>query len=77
MNKIILYRKDHCPLCEEIESLIDLLELDFSIEREDVNIENDEQLLEKYMLEIPVLVVNGEELDYRNIDYFNLKKRLH
>ncbi|MGI8315568.1 glutaredoxin family protein [Halobacillus mangrovi] len=77
MNKIIVYKKDRCPLCEEVESLIDLLELDFTIEREEIDIETDEELLEKYMFEIPVLIVNGEEIEYRRIDYFSIKKRLH
>ncbi|ARI76578.1 glutaredoxin family protein [Halobacillus mangrovi] len=77
MNKIIMYKKDRCPLCEEVESLIDLLELDFSIEREEVDIESDEDLMEKYMFEIPVIIVNGEEMEYRSIDYFSIKKRLH
>lgn len=77
MNKIIVYKKDRCPLCEEVESLIDLLELDFSIDREEVDIESNEKLLEKYMFEIPVLIVNGVEMEYRDIDYFSIKKRLH
>ncbi|MCA0971656.1 glutaredoxin family protein [Halobacillus litoralis] len=77
MNDLILYVKKNCPLCDEITALIELFKSDYEMKFEEVDIETDEKLLERYMLEVPVLYVNGEELDYRSIDYLSIEKRLH
>ncbi|GEN54366.1 glutaredoxin family protein [Halobacillus faecis] len=72
MSEVILYVKDNCGLCEEVKDLLSLFEVQVVL----VDIESDPALLEKYMLEIPVLKIGEEELDYRKIDYFELMKRL-
>ncbi|MCP3031364.1 glutaredoxin family protein [Halobacillus sp. A1] len=77
MNKIIIYRKDNCGLCEEVEVLVDLLKMDSEIEFEKVDIMGNILLERKYLLEIPVLVVNGYELDYRRINLDSIRERLH
>ncbi|RWZ54971.1 glutaredoxin family protein [Halobacillus fulvus] len=77
MNKINLYMKKNCPLCDEIRSLIDVFTGEYDIHIKEIDIELSEELLEKYMLEVPVIEVNGETLDYRSIDYVSIEKRLH
>lgn len=77
MNKITLYGKSNCKLCDEVKELVVVLAMDYQIEITEVNIEEDEQLLSRYFLEIPVLFINGERIDYREIDIFSLRERLH
>ncbi|MFC7321969.1 glutaredoxin family protein [Halobacillus campisalis] len=77
MNKIIIYRKDNCGLCEEVEVLVELLNMNYEIEFEKVDIMGNILLERKYLLEIPVLVVNGYELDYRSIHLDSIRERLH
>ncbi len=72
MNSLILYSKKTCPLCDEVRDLVSL----FHVELKEVNIEDDPYLHQKYMFEIPVLKIGNEELDYRQINYFELEKRL-
>ncbi|WP_281658453.1 glutaredoxin family protein [Halobacillus sp. Cin3] len=72
MQRVVLYRKNGCALCDEVRALLSL----FSVEVAEIDIETDPELHEKYFLEIPVVRINEEELDYRSIDYFELQKRL-
>ncbi|REJ10130.1 glutaredoxin family protein [Halobacillus trueperi] len=72
MSEVILYVKENCGLCDEVKDLLSLFDVKVIL----VDIESDPALLEKYMLEIPVLKIGEEELDYREIDYFELMKRL-
>ncbi|SEH39103.1 Glutaredoxin [Halobacillus karajensis] len=71
MHKVVLFEKKNCGLCKEVKDLLSL----FDVTVEEVNIEKDSALMEKYMFEVPVLLINGEELDYRTIDYMELEKR--
>lgn len=68
-----LYMKKNCSLCNEVRDLLSL----FEVKIVEIDIEIDPALLEKYMLEIPVIDIGGEKLDYRSIDYSELEKRLH
>ncbi|MYL70072.1 glutaredoxin family protein [Halobacillus litoralis] len=72
MSEVILYVKENCGLCEEVKGLLSLFDVAVVL----VDIGTDPVLLDKYMLEVPVLKIGEEELDYRNIDYFELMKRL-
>ncbi|UOQ94334.1 glutaredoxin family protein [Halobacillus shinanisalinarum] len=77
MNTLTLYTKKNCKLCDEVKELIDILSMDYQITMAEVDIEQDAQLLTTYFLEIPVLFINGEKIDYRGIDIFSLRERLH
>ncbi|WP_102028638.1 glutaredoxin family protein [Salirhabdus sp. Marseille-P4669] len=76
MNKVILYTKERCPLCVEAKELLHLFQdvYDFSIE--EVDIYQDDELLEKYQLTIPVIEIGGELLDASTIDYLNVENLL-
>ena len=77
MNNINLYVKKRCPLCEEISSLVELLSGEYQIEVQEIDIEQNDELMRKYLFEVPVLEVNGDELDYRSITYTAIEERLH
>ncbi|TWT00102.1 glutaredoxin family protein [Planomicrobium sp. CPCC 101079] len=72
----VLYTRPNCPLCEEAKLMIELVKEDFPLEYQEVNIESDDDLHEKYMLMIPVLEKNNEILLYGNIGYADLLEAL-
>ncbi|MBT2583696.1 glutaredoxin family protein [Planococcus sp. ISL-109] len=71
-----LYTRPNCGLCEQAKSAIRLFQEDFPLEYREVNIEEDEQLHEKYMLMIPVLAENEHILLYGNFGYGELLEAL-
>jgi glutaredoxin len=72
VEDVWLFTKKNCGLCDEVRELLSL----FDVSIKELDIEEDPLLLEKYMLEIPVVKIGEEEMDYRTIDYFELEKRL-
>lgn len=72
MKKVTLFTKENCGLCDEVRSMLSL----FEVTIEEVDIEKNKILFERYMFEIPVVRIGEEELDYRLIDYMELEKRL-
>ncbi|MFG6148059.1 glutaredoxin family protein [Halobacillus sp. B23F22_1] len=77
MNKIIFYGKQNCCLCDEVRSLVEILQNNYEIDVKEVDIEGNRQLEQKYLVEIPVLNINGQELEYRQIDLSAIRERLH
>ena len=59
MNKLILYTKPGCHLCDEMKQVLNDLPGDIKIIIEEVNIETETSLREKYKYKIPVLTLNG------------------
>ncbi|MER1985690.1 MAG: glutaredoxin family protein [Solibacillus sp.] len=67
--RIQLYSRPHCELCEEGLRTLKLVQEDVPFEIEVINIEDDDVLHEKYMLMIPVVVLDDEILQYGQLDY--------
>lgn len=76
MRKVILYTKKNCPLCDEAKYLILTLEGQYNFELEEIDIYQDDQLLEKYQLMIPVVEVDGTEVDFGQIQLANVMQAL-
>ena len=72
----ILYTRPNCGLCEEAKLAIGLLQEDYPLEYQEIIIEKDAQLHEKYMLMIPVLAENDRVLLYGNFGYGELLETL-
>ncbi|HSJ38734.1 MAG TPA: glutaredoxin family protein [Planococcus sp. (in: firmicutes)] len=73
---LTLYTRPNCPLCEEAKLMLNLVQEDFPLDYKEVNIEEDDQVHEKYMLMIPVLEQEDEVLLYGNIGYADLLEAL-
>jgi len=56
--------------------MMELVREDFPFEYEEVNIESDDALHEKYMLMIPVVEKDGEVAIYGNVGYIELLEAL-
>lgn len=73
---ITLYTRPNCPLCDEAKMMMELVREDFPFEYEEVNIESDDAIHEKYMLMIPVIEKDGQVAIYGNIGYIELLEAL-
>ena len=61
MNRITLYSKPDCPLCEKAERLLRKLQREFTYEIEIVDITNEKALFDRYCFDIPVILLLGVE----------------
>ncbi len=73
---VILYTKETCPLCEEAYRLLAEIGHDVDFSLKTIDIYQDEKLLEKFMLMIPVVEIDGEIVDYGRISKKTVRKRL-
>lgn len=74
--KVKFYSRPNCSLCEEGLRTIKLLQEDIPFELEIVNIEENDELHEKYMLLIPVVEKDGEVVQHGILDYVTLYEAL-
>ncbi|WP_242216690.1 glutaredoxin family protein [Bacillus cereus group sp. BfR-BA-01380] len=65
--EVILYTKEECGLCQKAKKLLQELQDEYVFDLKEINIYEDEQLLEKYHLMIPVVEIEGEEVEYGSI----------
>ncbi len=62
--QVNFYTRPVCPLCEKAKTKLLELAKEFPLEIHEIDIYQDDELLEKYQLMIPVIVIDGEEVDY-------------
>ena len=68
--KIVQYfSRPNCSLCNEGLLTMQLVKEDVEFELQIINIEEDDALHEKYMLMIPVVMCEGEVIQYGQLDY--------
>lgn len=68
LKQVFFYTKPNCKLCEEAKNLLQTYQLMYDFDIVEHNIDEDDALLEKYFLTIPVVKINEEELDATNLD---------
>ena len=71
-----LYTRGRCPLCDKAKAILVELQAQFDFSLVEVEIETDDFLTEQYGLMIPVVELDGEELQYGQIDKRIICKRL-
>lgn len=67
--KVQFYSRTNCSLCEEARLILRMVGEDVQLEIEDINIEDDDHIHEKYLLRIPVIISNGKVIQEGRIDY--------
>ncbi|MGM0854717.1 MAG: glutaredoxin family protein [Bacillota bacterium] len=77
MNQVLFYTRTQCGLCEEAKITLRLLQDELEFEINEIDIDESDDLIERFGLMIPVVELDGEILQYGQIDYFTLSKRLH
>lgn len=73
MTKVLFYTKEVCSLCEEAYVLLNMLKQDYAFEIEERDIYTNDKWLEEYQLRIPVVEVNGKQIDCGEMNYESLK----
>ncbi len=59
--RVVLYTKHACGLCDDMKAVMNDAGCDELYTLEEVDIEQDARLFERYRFEIPVLCINGVE----------------
>ena len=62
MTKVTIYSRPGCHLCDDMKDLVRKVARTIPLTLEDIDIYGDDELEEKYGLEIPVLFVEGERV---------------
>jgi len=76
MTKVIFYTSEICSLCEEAYALLTMFKQAYSFEIEERDIYTNDQWLEEYQLRIPVVEINGKQIDCEEISYDMLENVL-
>ncbi len=63
LRRVLLYEKEDCGLCGEAFRALSRLALEFPLEIMRVDIGREPELFDRYALRIPVVEVDGRELD--------------
>ncbi|MGD6842878.1 glutaredoxin family protein [Bacillus infantis] len=71
-----LYTREGCHLCDHAKKIILNLQAAHEFELEEVDISTNDDLTERYGLMIPVVELDGEEVQYGRIDQFTLYEAL-
>ena len=70
--EVVFYTKPGCLLCDEAEEMMKLIQEDYPLTWTTVNIEEDDNKHEQYMLMIPVVEKEDTVLCSGNISYIDL-----
>ncbi|GAE27877.1 glutaredoxin family protein [Halalkalibacter wakoensis JCM 9140] len=76
MLEVKMISKLDCPLCDKALAKIQPLAEEFNFEINVIDIYQDDELLEKYQIMIPVILINNEEVDFGQISKEKVRKRL-
>jgi glutaredoxin len=74
--RVILYSKPGCHLCEEMKAEMSQAGCAGLYSLEEINIESEAMLLERYRNDIPVLIINGVEAFKHRLRAEEFKARL-
>ena len=73
---VTLFTRKGCHLCEKAKEVIDDLQKKIDFTYEECDIETKDKWTENYGLMIPVVLINGKEIQYGQIDGTTLSKAL-
>lgn len=69
MKKIVkLYSRPRCHLCETAREILEDLQQQWNFSIEEINIDLDDRLVERYGIMIPVVELDGEEIQFGIVD---------
>ncbi len=71
-----MYSKVNCSLCDKGKKVLEELKKEFPLEINEIDIYQDDLLLEKYQIMIPVVEIDGEEVEFGIIHKDVIRKRL-
>lgn len=75
-TRITLYSRPGCHLCEVALEVIERVGADLGVGWEEIDIDSDPDLLDRFGEEIPVTFVDGLQHDYWRVDEARLRTAL-
>ena len=76
MSRVTLYSRPGCHLCDDARAVIERVCTDLGERYDEVNIDDDPALLERFGEEIPVTFVDGRQHDFWRVDEQRLRTAL-
>jgi glutaredoxin len=76
-TQVLLYTRPGCHLCEEAKREIAAAGCSDQYELEEINIDDDPALVERYGWEIPVVTINGIKAFKYRLTAAEFKSKLH
>jgi len=73
---VIVYSRPGCHLCDDAKSVIQKVKREIDLILEEVNIEHDLDLLQRYRFDIPVITINGIEVFRHRVEEARLREAL-
>lgn len=74
--EVYYYTRKKCPLCVDGMLVLQMLKREFHFELIEKDIEDSDELTEKFGLMIPVVEINGEIVQYGIIDPITIEEKL-
>ena len=74
--RVIIYSRPGCHLCDEAKQAIEGAGCQNEYTLEEINIESDPDLLNRYQYDIPVVTINGVEAFRHRLTAEEFRKRL-
>ncbi|WP_100405402.1 glutaredoxin family protein [Bacillus solitudinis] len=76
MVNLKFFSKTQCPLCDKGLKIVQELQKEFSFQIDVIDIYEDDELLEKYQVMIPVVTINDQEIDFGQLSKETMRKGL-
>jgi glutaredoxin len=73
---VTIYTRPGCHLCDEAKAEISASGCDGEFSLEEVNIDEDEALRERYGYDIPVIFINGVKVFKHRVDARDFRRKL-
>ena len=73
---VMIYTRPGCHLCDEAKAAIQASGCEGEFSLEEVNIDEDPALRERYGYDIPVIFINGVKVFKHNVDGKEFKRKL-
>ena len=72
--RLTIYSKPGCHLCDEMKATVHRVALDPGIAIEEIDISTDPVLMDRYGLEIPVLMIDGKKVAKYRVSEAELRR---
>jgi glutaredoxin len=74
--RIDIYSRPGCHLCDEARAIVEPFRKDYAMVLRTINVESSAELENRYGLDIPVVLINGEEAFRHRVDRAELERKL-
>jgi glutaredoxin len=73
---LTFYTRKKCPLCDKAKAVIEEIEKEYDFYYIEKDIDESDELTEKYGIMIPVVEIDGEEVEYGHVNKNVISNRL-